>query len=62
MDILTTALEIASQGFPVFPVRLCPDACLNAMSASRQRSRAAFTGRRRTPKKFARCGNSIPAI
>ena len=28
MDTLSAALEIASQGFPVFPVRLCPDACL----------------------------------
>jgi len=28
MDTLSTALEVVSQGFPVFPVRLCPDACL----------------------------------
>jgi hypothetical protein len=28
MDTLSAALEVASQGFPVFPVRLCPDACL----------------------------------
>ena len=25
---LGSALAVASQGFPVFPVRLCPDACL----------------------------------
>ena len=27
-DILASALELAAQGYPVFPVRLCPDACL----------------------------------
>jgi hypothetical protein len=28
MNTLTSALDVAAQGFPVFPVRLCPDACL----------------------------------
>ena len=27
MDVLTRALNVAEQGFPVFPVRLCNDAC-----------------------------------
>jgi hypothetical protein len=28
MSVLANALDVAAQGFPVFPVRLCPDACL----------------------------------
>jgi hypothetical protein len=28
MDTLSAALEVAAGGFPVFPVKLCPDACL----------------------------------
>jgi hypothetical protein len=28
MSIFSNALELAAQGYPVFPVRLCPDVCL----------------------------------
>jgi hypothetical protein len=28
LNTLESALDIAAQGFPVFPVKLCPDACL----------------------------------
>ena len=58
MDVLTNALEIASRGFPVFPVRLCPDACLRAVYARRKRLRTAFTTRHRTRSKSGGIGRS----